>query len=98
MIQFLKRFIRAPRLPKIQRHKFVHLDRIPQFDYDRLLWGERQIRSVANMTRDDARDFLRVASEIGLRPKVTSFPLDHANDALIALKEDSIDGAAVIVA
>jgi propanol-preferring alcohol dehydrogenase len=49
------------------------------------------------MTRDDARDFLRVASEIGLRPKVTSFPLDQANDALIALKEDSIDGAAVIV-
>ena len=75
----------------------IHLDRIPQFDYDRLLWGERQIRSVANMTRDDARDFLRVASQIGLRPKVTAFPLDQANEALIALREDSIDGAAVIV-
>jgi propanol-preferring alcohol dehydrogenase len=75
----------------------IHLDRIPQFDYDRLLWGERQIRSVANMTREDARDFLRVASQIGLRPKVTAFPLDQANEALIALKEDSIDGAAVIV-
>jgi propanol-preferring alcohol dehydrogenase len=75
----------------------IHLDRIPQFDYDRLLWGERQIRSVANMTRQDARDFLRVASQIGLRPKVTAFPLDQANEALIALKEDSIDGAAVIV-
>jgi propanol-preferring alcohol dehydrogenase len=75
----------------------IHLDRIPQFDYDRLLWGERQLRSVANMTRSDARDFLRIASEIGLRPKVTSFPLDQANEALLSIKSDSIDGAAVIV-
>jgi alcohol dehydrogenase, propanol-preferring len=75
----------------------IHLDRIPQFDYDRLLWGERQLRSVANMTRADARDFLRIASEIGLQPKVTAFPLDQANEALLAVKEDSIDGAAVIV-
>jgi propanol-preferring alcohol dehydrogenase len=74
----------------------IHLDRIPEFDYDRLLWGERQIRSVANMTRADARDFLKIAAEIGLRPKVTAFPLDHANEALSALKSDSIDGAAVI--
>jgi propanol-preferring alcohol dehydrogenase len=75
----------------------IHLDRIPQFDYDRLLWGERQLRSVANMTRSDARDFLRIASEIGLRPKVTSFPLDQANEALLSIKSDSIDGAAVIL-
>ena len=75
----------------------IHLDRIPQFDYDRLLWGERQIRSVANMTRADARDFLKIASEIGLHPKATSFPLDQANEALLAIKNDSIDGAAVIV-
>jgi len=75
----------------------IHLDRIPQFDYDRLLWGERQLRSVTNMTRTDARDFLKIASEIGLQPKVTPFPLDQANEALIAVKEDSIDGAAVIV-
>ncbi len=75
----------------------IHLDRIPQFDYDRLLWGERQLRSVTNMTRADARDFLRIAGEIGLKPKVTAFPLDHANEALIAVKKDSIDGAAVIV-
>jgi alcohol dehydrogenase, propanol-preferring len=75
----------------------IHLDRMPQFDYDRLLWGERQLRSVANMTRADARDFLQVASEIGLKPQVTAFPLDQANEALIAVKEDSIDGAAVIV-
>src|SRR5579863_7727873 len=75
----------------------IHLDRMPQFDYDRLLWGERQIRSVANMTRQDARDFIQVAAEIGLRPKVTAFPLDQANEALAAIKSDSVDGAAVIV-
>ena len=75
----------------------IHLDRMPEFDYDQLLWGERQLRSVTNMTRSDARDFLRIAAEIGLRPKVTPFPLDHANDALAAVKSDSIDGAAVII-
>jgi len=75
----------------------IHLDRIPEFDYDRLLWGERQLRSVANMTRVDARDFLQIAAEIGLRPKVTVFPLNQANEALAAVKSDSIDGAAVIV-
>jgi propanol-preferring alcohol dehydrogenase len=74
----------------------IHLDRIPQFDYDSLLWGERQIRSVANMTRADARDFLQIAAEISLRPMVTAFPLEQANEALSALKSDSIDGAAVI--
>jgi propanol-preferring alcohol dehydrogenase len=75
----------------------IHLDRIPQFDYDSLLWGERQIRSVANMTRQDARDFLETAARIGLRPKVTVFPLEQANQALEAVKADRIDGAAVIV-
>ena len=70
---------------------------IPQFDYDRLLWGERQIRSVANMTRSDARDFLQVAADIHLQPKVTVFSLDQANQALGAVKNDAIDGAAVIV-
>jgi alcohol dehydrogenase, propanol-preferring len=75
----------------------IHLDRMPQFDYDKLLWGERQIRSVANMTREDARDFLKIAAEIRLQPKVTVFPLDQANEALAAVRSDSIDGAAVIV-
>jgi propanol-preferring alcohol dehydrogenase len=75
----------------------IHLDRMPQFDYDRLLWGERQIRSVANMTRQDARDFLDIAGRIGLRPKVTAFPLERANEALAAVKNDAIDGAAVVV-
>ena len=75
----------------------IHLDRIPEFDYDRLLWGERQMRSVANMTRQDARDFLRIAAEIKLAPKVARFSLEQANEALAAVKNDAIDGAAVIV-
>jgi alcohol dehydrogenase, propanol-preferring len=74
----------------------IHLDRIPQFDYDKLLWGERQLRSVANMTRADARDFLALAAEIQLQPKVTVFPLDQANEALMAVKNDAVDGASVI--
>jgi alcohol dehydrogenase, propanol-preferring len=74
----------------------IHLDRMPQFDYDKLLWGERQLRSVANMTRDDARDFLKIAAEIGMKPRVTSFRLEQANEALAAVKADAVDGAAVI--
>jgi propanol-preferring alcohol dehydrogenase len=75
----------------------IHLDRIPEFDYDRLLWGERQIRSVANMTRSDARDFLKIAADIRLQPKITVYSLDQANEALAAVRNDAIDGAAVIV-
>ena len=74
----------------------IHLDRVPEFDYDRLLWGERQLRSVANMTRADARDFLALAADIGLKPKVTTFSLQQANEALIAVKNDAVNGAAVI--
>jgi propanol-preferring alcohol dehydrogenase len=74
----------------------IHLDCIPRFDYDSLLWGEREIRSVTNMTRADARDFLELAAKIDLKPAATSFTLDHVNDALRAVKDDRIDGAAVI--
>lgn len=49
------------------------------------------------MTRSDARDFLDLAAEIRLQPKVTAYPLDQANEALAALKNDSVDGTAVIV-
>ena len=75
----------------------IHLDHVPQFDYDKLLWGERQIRSVANMTRSDARDFLKLAGKIGVKPRVTVFPLEQANEALGAIRDDAVDGAAVIV-
>ncbi|HXK05937.1 MAG TPA: zinc-dependent alcohol dehydrogenase family protein [Verrucomicrobiae bacterium] len=74
----------------------IHLDRIPQFDYDSLLWGERQMRSVANMTRDDARDFVNLAAAIGIRPRTSLFSLDRVNNALAAVQGDAVDGAAVV--
>jgi propanol-preferring alcohol dehydrogenase len=75
----------------------IHLDQMPAFDYDKLLWGERQIRSVANMTRDDARDFLKVAADLNIRPKTTVFSLDQANDAIAAVRDETEKGSAVIV-
>jgi len=70
---------------------------MPAFDDDRLLWGERQIRSVANMTRQDARDFLTLARDLNFRPAVQTFTLDDANRALEAVKHETGDGSAVIV-
>lgn len=75
----------------------IHLDQVPAFDYDRLLWGERQLRSVANMTRQDARDFLTLARELNFRPAAAVFSLDEANRALEAVKHETADGSAVIV-
>jgi alcohol dehydrogenase, propanol-preferring len=75
----------------------IHLDQMPAFDYDKLLWGERQIRSVANMTRQDARDFLKIAQALNIRPRVTAFKLDDANKALLAVKEETERGSAVIL-
>ena len=75
----------------------IHLDRMPSFDYDSLLWGERQIRSVANMTRADARDFLEIAERVGIRPKTTELRLEDANKALTMLSEDRDDSSIVLV-
>jgi propanol-preferring alcohol dehydrogenase len=75
----------------------IHLDRMPAFDYDKLLWGERQIRSVANMTREDARDFLKIAHDLKIQPRVTTFSLEDANKALMAVKHETENGSAVIV-
>jgi alcohol dehydrogenase, propanol-preferring len=75
----------------------IHLDQMPAFDYDKLLWGERQLRSVANMTRQDARDFLAIAQELKIHPQVAVFPLVDANKALLAVKEETERGSAVIV-
>ena len=75
----------------------IHLDQMPMFDYDKLLWGERQIRSVANMTRADAREFLAIAHQLAIRPQVTVFPLDEANQALLAVKQETGLGSVVIV-
>jgi len=75
----------------------IHLDQMPAFNYDTLLWGERQIRSVANMTRQDARDFLKIADELEIRPNVTVFALGDANRALLAVKDEAEKGSVVIV-
>ena len=74
----------------------IHLDRIPEFGYD-LLWGERQLRSVANFTRQDAAGFLELAAEIPIRTVPDVYPLGDANLALIRLKEGRVEGAAVLV-
>jgi alcohol dehydrogenase, propanol-preferring len=75
----------------------IHLDQMPAFDYDKLLWGERQIRSVANVTRQDARDFLALSAELKIRPSIKSFTLDDANQALEAVKHETAEGSVVIV-
>jgi propanol-preferring alcohol dehydrogenase len=68
---------------------------IPSFDYD-LLYQERVVRSVANNTRQDGEDFLRIAAEIPIKSRVQLFSLQEANRALNALKNDAIQGAAVL--
>ena len=70
---------------------------IPQIDYDSLLYHERIVRSVANSTRQDARDFLELAAEIPIRAEVETFRLEQANQALQALKHSQIRGAGVLV-
>jgi alcohol dehydrogenase, propanol-preferring len=73
----------------------IHMSKIPPLDYD-LLYEERVVRSVANNTRQDGEDFLRVAAEIPIHTHVKLFPLSEANRALNALKNDAIPGAAVL--
>jgi len=73
----------------------IHMSPIPQLDYD-WLYQERVIRSVANNTRQDGEDFLRVAAEIPVRTQVTPYPLREANLALNDFKSDRINGAAVL--
>jgi propanol-preferring alcohol dehydrogenase len=73
----------------------IHLDRIPEFSYD-LLWPERSLRSVANFTRADAREFLRLAAEIPIRTAIQTFPLEDGNDALSRLAAGELDGTAVL--
>lgn len=75
----------------------IHLDQMSAFDYDKLLWGERQIRSVANMTREDAHDFLKIAHALKIQPRVTTFKVEDANKALLAVKDETENGSAMIV-
>lgn len=75
----------------------IHMSEIPAMSYDRLLYWERSIRSVANNTRKDGEDFLELAARIPVRTSVQTFPLEQANVALNALKNDAINGAAVLM-
>jgi propanol-preferring alcohol dehydrogenase len=75
----------------------VTMTPIPELDYDRLLYWERTVRSVANFTRQDAEELLQTAAEIPVRTTVQLYPLREANEALLALKKSEIDGTAVLV-
>jgi propanol-preferring alcohol dehydrogenase len=74
----------------------IHMSAIPSFPYD-LLWGERQVLSVANLTRQDGYDFLRLAPQIGIVTKTTPYTLQRANEALADLRAGRFEGAAVLV-
>jgi propanol-preferring alcohol dehydrogenase len=74
----------------------IHMSDIPSFPY-RILWEERQLLSVANLTRQDGIDFLKLVPEIGLVTKTTTYPLDQANRALADLRAGRFEGAAVLV-
>ncbi len=74
----------------------IHMSDIPTFPYD-LLWGERVVRSVANLTRRDGEEFLALAPKVPIKTEVQTFPLQEANDALNALRHGQIHGAAVLV-
>jgi alcohol dehydrogenase, propanol-preferring len=73
----------------------IHMSDIPSFPYD-ILWGERSVRSVANLTRADGEEFLALAPQVPVRTEVTPFPLEEANEALAALRGGEIRGAAVL--
>jgi alcohol dehydrogenase, propanol-preferring len=73
----------------------IHMSDIPRFPYD-ILWEERQVVSVANLTRADAREFLAIAPMSGLKTEVVRYPLEQANDALADLREGRLQGAAVL--
>jgi propanol-preferring alcohol dehydrogenase len=70
---------------------------IPSFSYDDLLWQERSVRSVANLTRQDGRGFLDLAPQVPVQTSVTPFPLEQANEALDALRGGRLQGSAVLV-
>ncbi len=74
----------------------IHMSEIPAFPY-RLLWGEREIVSVANLTREDAREFFPTATAMGVRIVTQSYPLEQANEALTDLRTGRLSGAAVLV-
>jgi propanol-preferring alcohol dehydrogenase len=74
----------------------IHMSEIPSFPYE-LLWGERVVRSVANLERRDGIEFLRLAPKVGIRTEVTTFELERADEALDALRDGRFNGSGVIV-
>jgi propanol-preferring alcohol dehydrogenase len=75
----------------------IHMSDIPSFPYE-VLWGERSVCSVANLTRRDGSDFMQLAARVPLRASVEVFPLEHANDALRHLRDGKVTGCAVLSA
>jgi propanol-preferring alcohol dehydrogenase len=73
----------------------IHMTDIPAFPYE-ILWGERIVRSVANLTRRDGHEFLRIAPEVPVRTRITEYPLERANDALDDIRSGALEGAAVL--
>jgi len=73
----------------------IHMSDIPSFPYD-ILWEERQLVSVANLTRQDGLDFLKIVPQAGIRTQTTAFPLAEANEVLTKLRTGQILGAAVL--
>ena len=74
----------------------IHMSDIPSFAVD-LLWNERKLLSVANLTRQDGLDFLHIAPKAGIRTETTTFPLREANEVLARLRRGDITGAAVLI-
>ncbi len=74
----------------------IHMSDIPSFPYE-ILWGERVVRSVANLTRADGEAFLELAPRVPVRTTVQTFQLDQANEAMDRLRSGRITGAAVLV-
>jgi propanol-preferring alcohol dehydrogenase len=74
----------------------IHMSDIPSFPYE-LLWGERVVRSVANLTRQDGEEFLALAPSVPVRAQVESFSLEDANEALTRLRAGALTGSAVLV-
>ena len=74
----------------------IHMSDIPSFPYD-LLWGERSVCSVANLTRKDAAEFMEIAPKVPVRTTTQTFPLEQANEALNQLRSGKLQGAAVLM-
>ena len=74
----------------------IHMSDIPSFPYD-ILWGERRIESVANLTRADGKRFMELAGRVTLRTTVRPYPLEKANEALSDLRNGTLEGAAVLL-